>query len=162
MSLWEISEIIKLYSINLHEKETLLYKPARFSLWRYWKYKRHAKCKQRIIKERDQQNIRHIITMNKQKKAAVIQTLPVDWTPLNMQKYTMTQVTMRRPKSSQRIPPASLMPFVFSRSLRLGEGMKKNFFKKLLQIIYIILHIDQNTTWNTPHDFSEGAFLHWI
>lgn len=51
------------------------------------------------------------------KKAAVIQTLPVDWTPLNMQKYTMTQVTMRRPKSSQRIPPASLTPFVLSRSL---------------------------------------------
>lgn len=41
-----------------------------------------------------------------------------------------------------------------------GEKWKKKFKKKLLWNIYIILYIDQNTTWNTPRDFSEGAFLH--
>lgn len=82
------------------------------------------------------------------KKAAVIQTLPVDWTPLNMQKYTMTQVTMRRPKSSQRIPPASLTPFVLSRSLWLGGKNGKRSLKKSCCEIYILYYISTKT----PHE----------
>lgn len=50
---------------------------------------------------------------------SMIITLPVDLMPLAKHKNMMTQPRRRQPKSSQRRPPGSSMPLVFSRTLRL-------------------------------------------
>lgn len=68
--------------------------------------------------------------------ASMIITLPVDLMPLTKHKNMMTQPRRRQPKSSQRRPPGSSMPLVFSRTLWL-KWNKRSSPRTISKVIFI-------------------------